>query len=145
VASLGYADLHRFGIERRRAETMLRVCRRAAVLDALAWHSSAAGPGAGSARLRATLLAVPGLGPWTAAVVAQQALGDPDAVIIGDYHLPHVVAWHLAGQRRATDARMLELLEPYRGQRARVVRLLGLAGRPARRAPKRRLRSIAAR
>jgi len=42
----------------------------------------------------------------------------------GDLHLPHVVSWALAGERRGTDERMLELLEPYRGQRGRVVRLL---------------------
>ena len=55
------------------------------------------------------------------------ALGDADAVSVGDYHLPNQVAWALAGEARADDARMLELLEPYRGQRGRVIRLL-LAG-----------------
>ena len=39
-------------------------------------------------------------------------------------HLPDVVAWALAGEPRADDDRMLELLEPYRGQRGRVQRLL---------------------
>ena len=39
-----------------------------------------------------------------------------------------MVAWALAGEPRGTDERMLELLEPYRGQRGRVVRLLELAG-----------------
>jgi 3-methyladenine DNA glycosylase/8-oxoguanine DNA glycosylase len=56
------------------------------------------------------------------------AHGDPDAVSVGDYHLPNVVAWALAGEPRADDARMLELLEPYRGQRARVQRLLEVSG-----------------
>ena len=70
---------------------------------------------------------VPGIGPWTAARLAMIALGDRDAVAVGDLHLPHMVSWHLAGERRGSDARMLELLEPYRGQRARVIRLL-LAG-----------------
>ena len=50
--------------------------------------------------------------------------GDPDAVSIGDYHVPNTVAWALAGEPRAGDERMLELLEPYRGQRGRVQRLL---------------------
>jgi hypothetical protein len=49
-------------------------------------------------------------------------------VSIGDFHTPHLVSWLLAGEPRGTDARMLELLEPYRGQRARVVRLLELSG-----------------
>jgi hypothetical protein len=57
------------------------------------------------------------------------ALGDGDAVFVGDLHLPHLVTSALAGERRGSDERMLELLEPYRGHRARVVRLL-LAGGP---------------
>ena len=40
---------------------------------------------------------------------------------VGDYHLPNTVAWALAGEDRATDERMLELLEPYRPQRRRLV------------------------
>jgi 3-methyladenine DNA glycosylase/8-oxoguanine DNA glycosylase len=71
---------------------------------------------------------VPGIGPWTAAEVGVRALGDPDAVSVGDFHLPNLVAYALAREPRGTDARMLELLEPYRGQRARVVRLLELSG-----------------
>ncbi len=69
-----------------------------------------------------------GVGEWTAAEVARLALGDADAVSIGDYHLPNVVAWALAREPRGTDARMLELLEPYVGQRARVQRLLEAGG-----------------
>ena len=47
---------------------------------------------------------------------------------VGDAHLPNLVAWALAGEPRGTDERMLELLEPYRGQRGRVLRLLELCG-----------------
>ena len=47
---------------------------------------------------------------------------------VGDYHLPNLVAWALAREARGTDERMLELLEPYRGQRGRVIRLLEVAG-----------------
>jgi 3-methyladenine DNA glycosylase/8-oxoguanine DNA glycosylase len=71
---------------------------------------------------------VPGIGPWTIAEVGRVAYGDPDAVSVGDYHLPNLVAWALAGEPRADDARMLELLEPYRGQRGRVQRLLEASG-----------------
>jgi 3-methyladenine DNA glycosylase/8-oxoguanine DNA glycosylase len=94
----------------------------------------AAGPGAeGPARAAAyaALRAFPGIGPWTAAEVGIRAFGDPDAVSIGDFHIPNMVAWSLAGEPRGTDERMLELLEPYRGQRGRVVRLLELAGTKA--------------
>ena len=68
-----------------------------------------------------------------------------DAVSVGDYHLPNVVAWALASEARADDARMLELLEPYRGQRGRVIRLLEASGIGAPRfGPKMPIRSIAA-
>jgi 3-methyladenine DNA glycosylase/8-oxoguanine DNA glycosylase len=77
--------------------------------------------------------------------VSVAAYGDRDAVSVGDYHLPHQVAWALAGEARGTDARMLELLEPYRGHRARALRLLALAGIQAPRfGPRMRLRKIAA-
>ena len=61
----------------------------------------------------------------------------------GDYHLPDQVAWALAGEPRADDARMLELLEPWRGHRGRVLRLLGAgAGAAPRYGPRMPLRSI---
>ena len=74
------------------------------------------------------LLAFPGVGPWTAATVMAEAAGDPDAVPVGDFHVPNLVAWALAGEPRGDDERMLELLEPYRGHRGRVVRMLKLSG-----------------
>ena len=91
----------------------------------------------------ARLRAVPGVGAWTAAETARAAFGDPDAVSLGDFHLPNLVAWALAGEPRGDDARMLELLEPFRGQRARArasPRALGHA--PPRYGPRRPLRWI---
>ena len=73
------------------------------------------------------LTAVPGVGPWTRGRVGLVALGDASYalyLIHPAVHLPHVVSWALAGERRGSDERMLELLEPYRGHRGRVVRLL---------------------
>lgn len=139
LAQLGYADYHRFGIERRRAETIRRVCGRAAAIDRLAieWVDTP------TTEARQAIETIPGLGPWSSAIVAQRAFGDPDAVIVGDYHLPNIVAFNLAGEARATDDRMLELLEPYRGHRGRVVLLLTAGGSDApRRGPGRRLRDI---
>ena len=76
--------------------------------------------------------------------MARLGLGDPDAVSVGDFHLPNLVSWALAGEPRGTDERMLELLEPYRGQRGRVQRLLEAGGITAPRfGPRRPLRSIA--
>ena len=91
----------------------------------------------------ARMTALPGIGPWTAAEVAVRALGDPDAVSVGDFHLPNLVAFALAGEPRADDARMLELLEPWRGERARVIRLLELSGHVRRRSTARGCRRVA--
>jgi len=80
---------------------------------------------------------VPGVGPWTATALAGSVLGDPDAVLLGDLHLPHHVCWALAREPRGSDERMVELLEPWRGHRGRVVRLLRGSGNSApRRGPR---------
>ena len=72
-----------------------------------------------------------------------QAAGDADAVPVGDWHLPGHVGNALAGEPRADDARMLELLEPFRPHRGRVLRLLvsGVAA-PPRRAPRARIHDL---
>jgi 3-methyladenine DNA glycosylase/8-oxoguanine DNA glycosylase len=118
LAALPYHAYHPFGVEMRRAQTVRRVASRADAFEAIVDLPLA------DARTR--LLAVPGVGPWTAAEVGVRALGDEDAVSVGDFHLSHLVGFALAGERRADDARMLELLEPYAGHRALVVRLLEL-------------------
>jgi 3-methyladenine DNA glycosylase/8-oxoguanine DNA glycosylase len=75
--------------------------------------------------------------------VAIVALGNADAVSVGDYHLPHMVSWALTGEPRGSDERMLELLEPYLGHRGRVLRLIGAAGIGAPRlGPRVKLRSF---
>ena len=121
LAALPYYAYHPFGVERRRAELIRRVTARAAWFEAIVDLPLA--------EAYARLTAVPGIGPWTAAEVGVRALGDEDAVSVGDFHLPNLVAYALAREPRGTDDRMLELLEPYRGVRARVVRLLELSGR----------------
>ena len=90
-----------------------------------------------SAALQRRLCSIPGIGVWTAAEVVQRALGCPDTVSVGDYHLKNIVGWALAGRRNTDDAGMLELLEPRRGHRQRVVRLLLAGGsRRPRRGPR---------
>ena len=135
LASLPYHAYHPIGIERRRAEVVRRAAARATWLES----------STSAAEATRRLMSLPGIGPWTAAEVVRSAFGDPDAVSVGDYHLPNVVAWALAGEPRADDARMLELLEPYRGQRGRVQRLLEV-GRvvPPRYGPRTAPRRIAA-
>lgn len=128
---------HRLGLEERRAATLRRVGLLADRMEALA---AVPAPEA-----RARLQSVSGIGPWTAAEAGRTAFGDADAVSVGDHHVPSLVAWALAGERRADDARMLALLEPYGGQRARVVRLLQSAGiYPPRRGPRMAPRRISA-
>jgi 3-methyladenine DNA glycosylase/8-oxoguanine DNA glycosylase len=80
------------------------------------------------AELRDRLQRVPGIGPWTTESVMGYGAGDPDAVIPGDLHLPRILCYALAGEQNGTDARMLELLEPFRGHRFRIIRLLYAAG-----------------
>jgi 3-methyladenine DNA glycosylase/8-oxoguanine DNA glycosylase len=117
LAATPYYAFHPLGIERRRATAITRAATRADWLEAATHAVEAA----------RRLAALPGIGPWTVAEVTRSAHGDPDAISVGDYHMPNTVAWALAGEPRADDARMLELLEPYRGQRGRVQRLLEVA------------------
>ncbi len=128
---------HRCNVERKRADTI-----RLAASYARRLEEAASLP---LADAYARLNALPGIGPWTAAEVGMVALGDPDAVSVGDYHLPDHVAYVLTGEPRADDARMLELLEPYRGHRGRVVRLVMVGGpAPPRYGPRLALNPIAA-
>src|SRR5437879_8095789 len=115
LAGTPYWAFHRFGIERRRADVIIRAARSAKRLEETVTMDRT------SAYQR--MQAFPGVGPWTAAKVAMAALGDADAVPVGDYHLPHSVGYAFEGTARSSDQRMLELLEPYRGHRARVIRL----------------------
>ncbi|HEY6568785.1 MAG TPA: hypothetical protein VIZ22_00760 [Candidatus Limnocylindrales bacterium] len=135
LAELPYYRYHPFGVEQRRADLIRRVAREAPRLEAMVEPASA--PGGDPSGAYAALRAFPGIGPWTAAEVGIRAFGDPDAVSVGDFHLPSMVTWALAGEPRGTDERMLELLEAYRGQRGRVLRLLELTGGgPPRRGPR---------
>ena len=137
LAGTPYWRFHQFGIERRRADVVIRAARSVKRVEETSQMAIA------DAYRR--LLAFPGVGPWTAAKVAMVALGDADAVPVGDYHLPHSVGYALEGTVRSTDERMLELLEPYRGHRARVVRLITAAGIGAPRfGPKKPLRNLRA-
>ena len=114
LAALPYHAFHPLGVERRRADVIRHVAARATWLEAATDGREA----------RRRLSSFVGIGPWTIAEVLRSAFGDPDAVSVGDFHIPNSVAWALAREPRGDDARMLELLKPYDGQRGRVQRLL---------------------
>jgi 3-methyladenine DNA glycosylase/8-oxoguanine DNA glycosylase len=125
------------GILARQGETLRRLGALAERIE----EAADLAPDAAEARLRA----VPGLGVWSARSAALRALGHADAVPVGDWNLPAAVAFNLTGGRetRADDARMLALLEPYRGFRGRAVRWILAGGRfPPRRAPRAPLRAF---
>lgn len=125
-ASIPVWEWHAAGVDPRRARTIVNAARYAARLD------EAAGMSPADAAARLTLL--PGIGTWTAAEVAQRALGDADALSLGDYHLSNYLGHALWG-RDMTDAEMVEAMTPWAGHRYRVVRLLeaaGVRGRPRR-------------
>ncbi len=135
VAHLRDWDWRRIGIEGRRAATMRQIASDASGLDRAA--------AIGDATLENRLLGIRGVGPWTSAHVMHVAAGDADAVPVGDWHLPRHVGFALAGEPRADDARMLELLEPFRPHRARAWRLLVAGTRPPpRRAPRARIHDL---
>lgn len=120
LAGVAYYDLHVLGVEKKRSDTLRRVAANARRLDALV--------NLPVAEAHARLLRTPGIGPWTAAEVALVALGDADAVPVGDVHLPSDVTFALTGAAVDDDDALLEVLEPFAGQRGRVIALVGAAG-----------------
>lgn len=138
IAQLAYHDLHLVNVEKKRADIVLTSAKRVFRLEeALTMTPRDA---------RTRLEAIRGIGPWTSSIVTQLAFGDPDAVITGDYNIPAMIAWNFAGERTADDDRMLELLEPYAGQRARVQNLVKFGGsKPPRHGPRLSLTDLAGR
>ena len=135
-ASIPSWEWHRAGVEAVRARVIAAAARVAAKLEEV----TTMGSDEADRRLRA----IPGIGPWTSAEVRQRACGDADALSVGDYHLPSIVGWALAG-RPVDDAEMLELLAPYPGHRHRASILAGLAGAgPPRRGPRMAVRDYRA-
>jgi 3-methyladenine DNA glycosylase/8-oxoguanine DNA glycosylase len=129
-------EWHRAGVEGVRARTIMAAARLAGRLEQVVDLA----PAQADRRLRS----IPGIGPWTSAEIRQRAAGDADAVSVGDYHLPSLVGWTLAG-RITDDDGMLELLAPYAGHRYRVTRLIELGGSaPPRRGPRMPIRDYRA-
>lgn len=134
LSRLGDAEWHVTGVERGRAATVRGLLRILPALERLLAEPRDPTPQR-TAALRRLVEGVPGAGPWTSTGLALKLLGDPDVVLLGDLHVPHGVCHALAGEARGSDERMLGLLEPFRPQRGRVVRLLKSSGAGA--APRR--------
>lgn len=129
ITALPSWTLTGLGIEPRRGALLRRIAREAGRLEAFgAAARMPSGGGANARALESALRAHAGIGPWTAAEVTLRALGDPDAVSVADAHLSNVVAFALTRAPRSTDERMLELLAPWAGHRARVIRLIERSG-----------------
>ncbi|BBZ11231.1 DNA-3-methyladenine glycosylase family protein [Mycobacterium branderi] len=131
-------EFHRANVDPGRARTVVGCAQRAASLERLVSRPAV--------QARDALTSLPGVGVWTAAETAQRAFGDPDALSVGDYHIPKMIGWTLLGHPIVDDV-MVELLEPMRPHRHRVVRLLeasGLAYEPRRgaRLPVQDIRSL---
>ena len=91
LAALPYYALHPHGVEHGRASTINRIASVESRLDTLTANDR--------------LGVLQGVGPWSVAHVRVKALGDVDAVAVGDLHLPALVAWVLAGERAAETTR----------------------------------------
>ncbi len=116
LAQIPRFELEALDIDHQRAQTMLRFAQESR------FHPLTASMDFPT--LRAHLLRQPGIGPWTTETVLGYGAGDIDAAIPGDLHLPHLVSYALAGEPEGSDQRMMELLEPFRGHRFRIIRLL---------------------
>lgn len=138
LMAIPHHEFHLLGIDRRRASTLREVARHGARLIS-GWR-----PGESAQQRTLSLRLIPGVGEWTAAVTGYVSFGDPDALEVGDFHAKNTVAFALTGRHRGTDTEMIELLEPYRGQRQRVLQWLRMTGvRAPAHGPRRRIVSIA--
>jgi 3-methyladenine DNA glycosylase/8-oxoguanine DNA glycosylase len=128
-------EFHRANVDPGRARTIVGCAQRADALERLGARPPS--------EARDALMSLPGVGIWTAAETAQRAFGDPDALSIGDYHISKMIGWTLVGHPVDDDG-MVELLEPMRPHRHRVVRLLQVSGlaREPRRGPRLPLQDI---
>lgn len=116
LAAVSTWELEALGIDAKRARALVGLAREV--------RMNPLGPEMDFAKLRGRLGRVPGVGPWTVETTLGFGAGDPDALPLGDLYLPHMVSFAFTGAPEGTDEQMVALLEPFRGHRFRVVRLL---------------------
>lgn len=120
IRSITDWEWHQIGLDGRRRRTLIAAAHIAHRID----ECASADVETAARRLRS----IPGVGVWTVAETLQRSHGAPDLVSVGDYHIPSSVGYLLDGRSRTDDDGMLALLEPYRGHRQRVVRLVEATG-----------------
>ncbi len=120
IARMESWRFEQLGVDPKRTRALIGLARDVVRRGTFGWLDKA--------RVRKHMLAVRGIGPWTTELTLGFGYGDPDALPVGDLHLPHLVTWALAREPLGSDARMEELLEPCRGHRFRAVRLLLSSG-----------------
>lgn len=120
LAEAPYHRFHTLHLEKRRADLIREVGRHAGRIEAMAKETPDVAAG--------FLSSFRGIADWTTAKTLEVSHGDPDQVAVGDFHFKHMVVHHMTGRDRGTDEEMLELLEPFRPHRGRVIRLLHFLG-----------------
>jgi len=115
LAEAGPERLREIGLTGARASTLAHLA--GAVAGGLALEA-----GADRDAVRAALLALPGIGPWTADYIALRALADPDVFPAGDLVLRKALAELPGGSGREVDIagarRMATAWRPWRGYAA---------------------------
>lgn len=112
-------DLHVMGLEQGRADEVRRIASHANRLEL-------SGSEPGSAVID-RLRGIAGLGSDAIDHARSVALGHPDAVPVVDAHHVAALVRVLRGGDASGTPHLGDLLEPFRPQRGRVVRLIGLA------------------
>jgi AraC family transcriptional regulator, regulatory protein of adaptative response / DNA-3-methyladenine glycosylase II len=108
AATLAGLDPASLPMPRARADALVGLCR------ALAEGDLRLDPAADRDEARRALLALPGIGPWTAGYVAMRALGDPDVFLVEDLGVRHALT-RLGGPSDQREARTLaEAWAPWR-------------------------------
>ena len=120
MAALTDADLKSFGLSRPKIVTLSKLARH--LVEAGNWLPDL--EDAPDDRVRERLIALPGIGPWTADVYLLFCLGRADSFAPGDLAL-QVAAQHLMGLDGRPDAKALaqiaERWSPWRGVAARML------------------------
>ncbi len=108
ASALAHADPDRLGMPSARGRALRSLAA------ALASGELGLDDGVDPDRAREQLLALPGIGPWTAEYVAMRALRDPDAFLPADLGVRRALAQLGQDGRPAAAARLAERWRPYR-------------------------------